>query len=230
MGGSPRLTALKIWLSVLLLGLAAYGGLTLWRIYSAKEPDNHSEVLLDRLNLPVGEFELTERSGRTFNSKELLGQIWVVSFFYADCPGACTILNHRIGDLIAGDFAKEPVKFVSISVDPKKDSPHRLVSYAETYVKPRKIDPERWLFLTQAEGSEEMLGAICQSRFGLPFARAAHSEKLVLVDQQGTVRGYYIAGDESEIKRLKRKIEELHAHPPAAKDAAGKDAAGKDAA
>jgi protein SCO1/2 len=222
------LTALKLWLSLLLLGLAAYGGWTFWRIYAAKPPDNHSETVLNRLNLPVGEFVLTERSGRLFNSQELLGQIWVVSFFYADCPTACPMMNHRIGDLMTRELAEEPVTFVSISVEPRKDSPRRLASYAETYTKPRKIEPQRWLFLTQADGNEELLGAICQSSFGLMYGKAAHSEKLVLVDQQGTVRGYYDVSDDIDIKRLKKKIDELRRNPPAAKDTPNKDTPNKD--
>src|SRR5262249_57999403 len=90
----PRLTALKIWLSILLLGLAVYGGVTLWRVYGKIKEEKHAVQLVE-LNFPVGEFELTERSGRTFNSKELLGQIWVASFFFGSCPtGDCPRLNN----------------------------------------------------------------------------------------------------------------------------------------
>ena len=210
---SSSLTALKIWLSVLLLGLAAYGGVTLWRIYARQHQENRPPVMVEQADFPVGEFELTERSGRPFHSQELLGQIWVASFFFGSCPGECPMLNNRIADLLAGDLADEPVKFVSISVDPKIDTPQRLAEYADVYIRPRKLDPGRWLFLTQAQGSDEVVGAICQGSFHVPFARASHWMKLVLVDQQGYVRGNFSNADPVDLKRLKKKIQELRQQP-----------------
>jgi cytochrome oxidase Cu insertion factor (SCO1/SenC/PrrC family) len=159
----------------------------------------------------VGEFELTERSGQPFRSKDMLGQVWIASFFFSECPFQCKILNQNIADLLAGELAPEPVKVVSITVDPKKDTPERLVGYAEGFTQRQKIDPERWLFVTHAQGSEAVVGAICKSRFRVPFAQALHTEKLLLIDQQGLVRGYYNAGDAADTKRLKRKIGELAA-------------------
>jgi len=217
-GGASSLTAVKIWLSVLLLAVAAYGGWTMWRWYSlSRRPDNHSEVLLEEVDFSVGRFELTERSGRKFNSGELAGQIWVASFFFASCPGPCAILNGQIAEL-ASEMADEPVTFVSITVDPENDTPQKLGAYAESYIKRANIDPERWLFLTHAHGSEEVIGAICQSRFRVPFAKADHWMKLILVDQQGRVRGHYSATDTTELNRLKRKIQDLRKNPPAAKE------------
>ena len=110
--------------------------------------------------------------------------------------------------------AEEPIKVVSITVDPVRDTPQRLRSYAETFIERRKIDPQRWLFVTHAQGSEQAIGAICQGSFRVAFARAAHSEKLVLVDQQGIVRGYFSPADALDVKRLKRKIQELRQQPP----------------
>jgi cytochrome oxidase Cu insertion factor (SCO1/SenC/PrrC family) len=199
---------------VLLLGLAAYVGLTLWRAYDRRYQETPSNLVLEQAGFEVGEFELTERSGRTFKASELLGQIWVASFFFSACPnGQCPMLNHAIADQLAGDLADEPVTFVSITVDPANDTPEKLRGYADVYLTPRKLDPQRWLFLTQAQGSEEVIGAICQSRFRVSYAKAAHSMKLALVDQQGVVRGYYSSADPVDLKRLKRKIQELKQQP-----------------
>ncbi len=198
----------------MLLAVAAYGGLKLWRIYQdRKTPDFQPPMAFVEVDFPVEEFELTERSGQPFRSKDMLGQVWLASFFYGDCPFQCTILNHRIADLLAGELADDPVKLVSITVDPKKDTPQRLSSYAKTFIQ-QKIDPQRWLFVTHAQGSEQAIGAICQGSFRVAYARAAHSEKLVLVDQQGIVRGYFNPADALDVKRLKRKIHDLRQQPP----------------
>jgi cytochrome oxidase Cu insertion factor (SCO1/SenC/PrrC family) len=214
--GSRHGIALKIWVSVLLLSVGAYLGLSLWRLYDKRYQETPSNLLLEQAGFEVGDFELTERSGRTFQAKELAGQIWVASFFFSGCPnGQCPMLNHAIADLLTGELADEPVTFVSITVDPANDTPEKLQGYADVYIQPRKLDPQRWLFLTQAQGSEEVIGAICRSRFRVSFAKAAHSMKLALVDQQGVVRGYYSSSDPVDLKRLKRKVQDLKQHPPA---------------
>jgi cytochrome oxidase Cu insertion factor (SCO1/SenC/PrrC family) len=224
-----RSMAVKVWVSVLLLALAAYGGVTLWRIYDRRYRETPSNMAVERAGFNVGDFELTERSGRTFHSRELAGQIWVASFFFRACPnGQCPRLNHAIGDLLEGDLANEPVKFVSITVDPANDTPDMLAAYADLFIKPRGIDQDRWLFLTQAQGSDEVIGAICQSRFRVSYAKAAHWAKVILVDQQGTVRGHYSSDDPVDLKRLQRKIQELRQQPPAEK-APGERPSGKTA-
>lgn len=217
--------ALRVWASVFLLALAAYGGLTLWRMYDAsRRPYVNQPVYVEETGFQVADFTLTERSGRPFHSQELAGQIWVASFFYAGCPGQCVMLNQAIADQLGGDLAKEPtptqpVKFVSISVDPQNDTPERLSEYADRYLQSRKIDAGRWLFLTDPRGSREVIGAVSQASFKVPFSMLDHSSKLILVDQQGMVRGYYAATNPEDLKRLRKQIRELHEKPPTADSA-----------
>jgi len=92
-------------------------------------------------NIP--NFELTERSGEQFNSEKLAGRPYVVSFFFSTCPTICLDLNRQIARL-ADQFRNTDLTFLSITVDPKNDSPQVLRQYAEQF----QADGKQWLFLT----------------------------------------------------------------------------------
>jgi protein SCO1/2 len=219
-------SALKIWLALLLLALAAYGGYSGWRIlntYFAERGGQQKTRFFstDELDFLIPEFQLAESSGKTFNSKDMTGQVWVVSFFFAQCPGFCAMMNQQIADLLAGEFKDLPVTFVSVSVDPQNDTPKALAAHAQDkFLGPRKIDPRRWLFLTSADGSVDAIRIVSEEYFKLPFSRSTHTERWALVDGQGRVRGYYLSTEPAQIERLKRKINELLKEPKARKDAA----------
>jgi cytochrome oxidase Cu insertion factor (SCO1/SenC/PrrC family) len=65
-----------------------------------KTPKDKSKWLTD--------YKLTERSERSIGTKELAGQIHVVSFFFASCKGSCRTQNHNLGGL-EREFRKDGV-------------------------------------------------------------------------------------------------------------------------
>jgi len=86
------------------------------------------------------------------------------------------------------------VRLVSFSVDPEHDTPEVLRGYAES----RGVDLTNWSLVT---GGEEAVRSLVVSGFALPMGErldlagglvdVAHAARLVLVDRQGGVRGYY---------------------------------------
>ncbi|MCA9073128.1 MAG: SCO family protein, partial [Planctomycetaceae bacterium] len=80
----------------------------------------------------VNRFELTDQLGRKFRSEEMLGKIWVASIFFADCPGFCPQQNRQM-QLIQNEFGDLGVECVSITCDPEKDTPPRLLSYSSKF-------------------------------------------------------------------------------------------------
>jgi cytochrome oxidase Cu insertion factor (SCO1/SenC/PrrC family) len=92
----------------------------------------------------VPEFSLIERSGRPVTRADLLGKVWLANFIYSECKETCPLQSLQLSRLQA-EFADAPdLRLVSITVDPKHDTPEVLARYAERY----GADPERWLFLT----------------------------------------------------------------------------------
>jgi protein SCO1/2 len=136
------------------------------------------------------EFSLTERSGKTVTRSELAGKIWVADFFYTTCPGPCPMLTSRLSALYEKVGAKDNVRLVSISLDPAKDTPEVLQTYASKF----KAGPN-WFFLT---GDKAAIYELALKGFKLAVAEErnnpepiTHSTKLMLVDREGWVRGIY---------------------------------------
>ena len=151
----------------------------------------------------VENFTLIERSGEPFESDSLRGKVWVASFFFANCPGICLKMNQSIADL-QKELDPE-VRFVSITVDPDHDTPESLRAYAQ-----RIGATDRWLFLT---GSMRDIKDIANGSFQVAAAPAAHSERLMVVDRQGRVRGSYLVSDGAQMTLLRRKVAELLKEP-----------------
>jgi len=143
------------------------------------------------LDYPVGPFSLTERSGRTVTDQDLRGSVWIASFIFTRCTGPCPQVTSTVARLQA-ELKDEPmVKFVTFTVDPKRDD----LTALNLYAKARGADPERWLFLT---GDEETIHKLMRERFKQAIERNTgnvqpgdefgHSTRLVLVDKTGVIR------------------------------------------
>jgi cytochrome oxidase Cu insertion factor (SCO1/SenC/PrrC family) len=153
----------------------------------------------------VAPFTLTERSGQPFDSKQLEGKVWIASFFFANCPGACLVLNGAISQL-QKDLQGLDVTFVSITVDPEHDTPEELAKFAPRYT----VDPERWFFLT---GDMQDIEKLATDSFQVTVKQVTHSDRLILVDREGKVRGTYRANDPSQVLLLKQEVKKLVEEP-----------------
>lgn len=140
--------------------------------------------------LQIEAFALIDQHGEAFSSDRLQGHIWVANFIFTHCPDVCPLLTSQMANLHRAMAQVEGLRFVSISVDPERDTPARLLEYARTY----RADLSRWSFLT---GSVEAIHHTVRRSFRLPLEPTAeaspilHSQRFVLVDRQGVVRGFY---------------------------------------
>jgi protein SCO1/2 len=150
-------------------------------------------------------FQLTDQSGRPFDSKSLAGKIWVADFIYTTCPGPCPRMSSQMRGVQSAVVAMPDVKLVSFTVDPKNDTPVALAAYAARY----RAQPGRWVFLTGAQADLETL---CRNGFKLGDVGGAlaHSTRFVLVDRQSRVRGLYSTSeDDGAVARLLHDIRML---------------------
>ncbi len=138
------------------------------------------------------EFTLTERSGQPFSSASLKGKVWIADFFFTECAGTCPMLSSRLSDLHRATASLSDVRLVSISTDPEKDTPEVLQQYAKKFGA-----DDRWFFLTGPKSDifrlsiEQFMLALADDPGAKAAEKISHSTKLVLIDKQGWIRGYY---------------------------------------
>ncbi len=160
-----------------------------------------------RADLPVlGEvpaFEFTERSGTVFGKNDMKGTINIVNFFFTNCKGPCPVMNAKVAELYKKYSTTNKVRFVSISVDPERDSLSTLRKYAREY----GVTDNRWLFLN---GEIEEVHRVSEEGFMLAGnLPTIHSTKLILVDPSTKIRGYYDSFDNEKLKLLTIHVKEL---------------------
>jgi protein SCO1/2 len=165
----------------------------------------------------VPPFTLTERSGATVSLDDLRGTWWVADFIFTRCGSICPLLSTQMSRLAASvpDLDRGDVRFVSISVDPAHDTPEVLEAYAARYV------PEQaggfWLFLTGSReeihalvGEGLHLSVIDRTAEGVPAGELiTHTERFVLIDPAGRIRGYYHGTEEDSVRRLAADLDRL---------------------
>lgn len=154
----------------------------------------NGEAQLDRDGLKrywkVPQFLLVDQEGHPFRESDMAGKLWVVDFFYTTCPGPCPALTSRLSEVHREFVGEDRLGFLSISSDPEKDRPEVLKQYAEKF----QADA-RWRFLT---GDVAGVFSLANEGFKLSITRndggaepVTHSTRLVLVDSEGFVRGFY---------------------------------------
>lgn len=170
------------------------------------------------------EYTLTERSGREFSSQELDGKVHVVNFFFSACPSICRMQSGKVQEL-AEEFGPEGVVFLSITCDPANDTPARLQTYADLF----NADDEDWLFLTSTDMN--YLRRVGAEVYQVPVDKQVHSERLLVVDQDGKAHGTYHWNKPEQMVEMRDELRKLLARGDAAPaaDPAGTPAADEDA-
>lgn len=165
----------------------------------------------------VPDFALTERSGRSIRTSDLLGSYWVASFVFTRCSTSCPMATAELASLQT-DLPKD-VRLVSFSVDPEHDSPQVLSTYADRF----GADVDRWLFLTGDKASMYRLVregfhlAVEENPDGSPGSEVTHTPRFALVDPKGRIRGYYESADPADVARLRGDVERLRGREPVEK-------------
>jgi protein SCO1 len=146
--------------------------------------------------LTLSAFTLTNQNGQTVTLADLRGQIWIADAIFTRCPGQCLLMSAHMKEIQDALPAGQPIQLVSFTTDPAFDQPAVLKKYAERF---GAMD-NRWSFLTgdkSALHSVEVDG-LKLSVLDKPATEQEsandlfiHSEKFVLLDKLGRVRGYY---------------------------------------
>ena len=170
-------------------------------LLQAHEAAHQEEERLPTLGA-APDFALTSQDGAEVTLASLRGKVVAVTFIYTWCPDICPMLTDkmaRVQDALGPDFGTR-IAFVSITIDPERDTPAVLKEYARSF----KADFAGWSFLT----GEPAAVLEVAHRYGVAVAKAAdggvdHTLLTTLIDRQGTMRVQYLGYrfDEEEFRR-----------------------------
>lgn len=148
------------------------------------------------------EFQLTDQQGKPFDSKSLQGQVWIGSVFFSKCPTSCFQQNVRVGN-VQRQFQDQGLKVISVTCDPKTDTPGALWEYAKNF----DANPDVWYFLTDKHF--EYLKKVANDILRLPMQEYTHSDQVVLFDRKGEIYGTYAVLQPKQALQLKKDIAKL---------------------
>jgi protein SCO1/2 len=140
---------------------------------------------------PAPEFSLTSQDGGRVTLADLRGKVVAVTFIYTLCTSTCPVLTPTmsfIQDQLGPDFGTK-IAFVSISVDPERDTPEVLKEYGQAF----GANLAGWAFLT---GTPDAIRDVTR-RYGVFTSRTAdgdvdHAFLTSIVDQCGILRVQYV--------------------------------------
>lgn len=154
----------------------------------------------------IPSFTFNNQANAAVSQSALEGKLTVVDFIFTNCPTICKEMSsemRRVQEAFRGD---EQLQLVSFTVDPERDTPEVLKAYASRV----GANTANWHFLS---GDKSDLYQMARCGFLLPVQAGdgsdedfIHSNKLVLVDSQKRIRGYYNGDDRQDVDRLIHEI------------------------
>src|SRR3569623_223176 len=184
----------------LLLGMVAIIVIAIIPIAGVLARRPHDPNLADLGMVPP--FQLVDDRGEPITQDVFRGHPTVVSFLFTRCDTICPITTMKMAKIQDKTFDKAKIKLVSISVDPKYDTPERLAEYAQR----SHADATRWRCIT---GDYDKIYQLVEGPFMSSMMREpdkangvpniAHGGYFILVDGDLHLRGTY---DSNDIQRL----------------------------
>jgi protein SCO1/2 len=158
----------------------------------------------------VENIPLVNQLGESVSLEQDSGKVIVVDFFFTHCASICPILMRNIKRMQDGLKQRNDaeridtsfVRFMSISVDPVRDSAPVLKRYADRY----GVNSDVWWLLT---GQKKTIYdfALQELKLGLQDSVSVdsnfvHTDYVTLLDKEHVVRGYYHGTDTTAMNKL----------------------------
>ena len=154
------------------------------------------------------DFTLADQDGKTVKLSDFKGKLVLVSFVFTTCNGSCPATTHRVAKIRsavdersrgagrASQRTWESVVFLSITLDPQRDTPDALKRYIKLYDLESETEAKRpaspWHFLT---GTPEVVGKTIEAWQmwvkATPNGQLDHPSRIFLVDQKQRIREIY---------------------------------------
>lgn len=194
---------------VFVLPVAAYALVNWYQNKYEKLPVYSSSDKNENLLTQLSSFNFLNQDGRKLTKNDWDNKILVADFFFTHCPSICpkmTVSLKQVNDY----FNKENfLQIASFTVDPERDSSTQLKKYSALF----DLNTNQWNLIT---GSKKDIYKLARNGFKIVATDGdggpgdfIHSDKIVLIDTQKNIRGYYNGTNPDEIKQLITDIKKL---------------------
>lgn len=150
-----------------------------------------------RIGQKVPDFSLTDQNAKKVALSDFKGKVVLVTFLYTQCPypEKCPMLAQKLGktrDLLDQvESAKGQFQVVSITLDPKRDTPEALKKYAQG----QDENAANWTFMT-GKASEvnkvaSLFGVIYYTEKGV----IDHNMRTAVIDRKGKLSKLFTGND-----------------------------------
>ena len=202
----------KYWLEV--------AGIVASSLTESKAPINNKDVAYVGKEVP--NFTLKNQDGKDISAKDFRGKTLAITFIYSECPlpEFCILMSKNFSDvanqIAENDELKDSIRLLSISFDPKRDTPEKLKSYGLGYLgkNSKAKDFKIWQL---AVGEDKKIKEIADF-FGLRYevdekdkTQFAHSLRTIVVSPEGKVTKVFSGNDwkiEDLVEEMKKNISE----------------------
>lgn len=170
----------------------------------------------------VPEFEFTDQDNQLISNAAYENKVYLVEFFFTSCPTICPRMNENMVKIQKEFYGNPSFGIASISIDPERDTPEVLKSYAAE----KGANLKNWHFLT---GDKSSIYSFSNDGFKLYAGENKdveggfeHSGLFALIDKSGYIRSrtvkngdienpikFYNGLEDKEIQWLKEDIKLL---------------------
>jgi protein SCO1/2 len=142
------------------------------------------------------DFALTDQNNQNLTLASLRGNVWIADVIFTRCAGQCPVMSAHMQTMQDSLPAGQRIKLVSFTTDSAFDTPAVLKKYAARFC----ARDGQWIFLTGSKAALRhatvdglKLGVVDKPPGDRDNADDLfiHSQKLVVIDQNGQVRGYF---------------------------------------
>lgn len=162
--------------------------------------------VIDTIFHTIPEFNFQNQFGQYISNEAYKDKIYIADFFFTSCPVQCPKMTKQMKSLQDEFIRDDKIMFVSFSIDPKRDTVEKLKAYADEY----GVIPGKWNLLT---GDRDIIYDLAKNGFFISAAdekngqaEILHSDRFVLIDPNGNIRGFYIGTDEDQVRHMKGDI------------------------
>jgi protein SCO1/2 len=152
-------------------------------------------------------FKLKNQFGKEVSLDMWKDKIVIVDFFFTSCPSICPTLTRNMKRLQTA-FNKNDtlVRFLSFTIDPKRDTVEKLKAYGDKYM----INHDTWWMVT---GPKEEIYDLGLHEFKANIAQEGgvdtsfmHTDRFFLLDKDRVIRGWYNGLDSIHLDNLARDV------------------------